>query len=237
MRGRIFDPVTGLIYLVIIALWAAVLIPMWLRRHDQISEVRSTARFSSAMKSLSRVDDPKVDLTRQQATYLAARRRATVLATLIGVVLMSLLGGFAGASPKWLPILLASVLAAYLVAAAMTAPARAASSRRGAETSRRGVDAAAAPRSAADDFETWDAWEDEDDSWAAVPATIPTYVTAARATAVARPIDHAAGGVWSGSAMVDAANEMRDAKRAVDARSETAEIPIVQAPASRVASA
>ena len=44
--------VTGLIYVVIIALWAAVLIPIWLRRHDQISEVRSTARFSSAMKSL-----------------------------------------------------------------------------------------------------------------------------------------------------------------------------------------
>jgi hypothetical protein len=44
--------VTGLIYVVIIALWAAVLIPIWLRRHDQISEVRSTARFSSAMRSL-----------------------------------------------------------------------------------------------------------------------------------------------------------------------------------------
>lgn len=43
---------TGLIYVVIIALWAAVLIPIWLRRHDHISEVRSTARFSSAMKSL-----------------------------------------------------------------------------------------------------------------------------------------------------------------------------------------
>lgn len=39
--------------MVIIALWAAVLIPIWLRRHDHISEVRSTARFSSAMKSLS----------------------------------------------------------------------------------------------------------------------------------------------------------------------------------------
>ena len=43
---------TGLIYVVIIALWAAVLIPIWLRRHDQISEVRSTARFSSAMNKL-----------------------------------------------------------------------------------------------------------------------------------------------------------------------------------------
>lgn len=44
--------VTGVIYVVIIALWAAVLIPIWLRRHDQISEVRSTARFSSAMRTL-----------------------------------------------------------------------------------------------------------------------------------------------------------------------------------------
>ena len=53
--------VTGLIYLVIIALWAAVLIPVWLRRHDQISEVRSTARFSSAMNSLGgRQQDPYV---------------------------------------------------------------------------------------------------------------------------------------------------------------------------------
>jgi hypothetical protein len=52
MDGITLRSVTGLIYVVIIALWAAVLIPMWLRRHDQISEVRSTARFSSAMKSL-----------------------------------------------------------------------------------------------------------------------------------------------------------------------------------------
>ena len=50
---------TGLIYLVIIALWAAVLIPMWLRRHDQISEVRSTARFSSAMRSLGSQGQPQ----------------------------------------------------------------------------------------------------------------------------------------------------------------------------------
>ena len=231
-----FGNVTGLIYLVIIALWAAVLIPMWLRRHDQISEVRSTARFSSAMKSLSRVDDPERterDVAHRDAAEAAARRRALVLVVLISVVLLSLVGGFAGATPKWLPIMLASLLAAYLVAAAMTAGARAASTQRRAAQpapSRASIDRAR--ETAADDFETWDAWEDEDDSWSPVPATIPTYVNAPRATAVARPIDHAAGGVWSGSAMVDAANEMREAQRAVDARTETAEIPVV--PAARV---
>ena len=44
---------TGLIYVVIIALWAAVLIPIWLRRHDQVSQTRSTQKFSTAMKSLA----------------------------------------------------------------------------------------------------------------------------------------------------------------------------------------
>jgi len=29
--------VTGLIYVVIIGLWAAVLIPIWLKRQDQVS--------------------------------------------------------------------------------------------------------------------------------------------------------------------------------------------------------
>ena len=228
-----FGAVTGLIYLVIIALWAAVLIPMWLRRHDQISEVRSTARFSSAMKSLSRVDDPERterDVAHRDAAAAAARRRAIVLAGLITVVLLSLVGGFAGASPKWLPIVLATLLAAYLVAAAMTAGQRAASAQRRTEATDRRAAAEPARRSTADDdFASWDAWEDDDDSWAPVPATIPTYVNAPRATPVARPIDHAAGGVWSGSAMIDAANEMREAQRAVDARTETAEIPVVAA--------
>jgi hypothetical protein len=49
--------VTGLIYIAIIALWAAVLIPMWLRRHDQISEVRSTARFENSMARLATAGD------------------------------------------------------------------------------------------------------------------------------------------------------------------------------------
>ena len=50
--GSSLRVVTGLIYVVIIALWAAVLIPIWLRRHDRISEVRSTKKFSTAMQSL-----------------------------------------------------------------------------------------------------------------------------------------------------------------------------------------
>ncbi|RKS68588.1 hypothetical protein CLV35_3716 [Motilibacter peucedani] len=45
---------TGLIFGTIVAAWAAVLVPMWLRRHDERNEARSVERFSSAMRVLSR---------------------------------------------------------------------------------------------------------------------------------------------------------------------------------------
>ncbi|RZS87456.1 hypothetical protein EV189_2887 [Motilibacter rhizosphaerae] len=45
---------TGLIFGTIIAAWAAVLVPMWLRRHDERNEARSAERFSTAMRVLSR---------------------------------------------------------------------------------------------------------------------------------------------------------------------------------------
>jgi len=37
-----------------VVVWAAVLVPMWLRRHDAITESRSVDRFSTAMRVLSR---------------------------------------------------------------------------------------------------------------------------------------------------------------------------------------
>jgi hypothetical protein len=46
--------VSSLIYAVILGAWAAVLIPMWLRRHDEAAESRSVDRFSSAMRVLAR---------------------------------------------------------------------------------------------------------------------------------------------------------------------------------------
>ena len=83
---------TGLIYVVIIGLWAAVLIPIWLKRQDQVSEVRSTARFSSAMRSLGDRADTKSgksethvrDFTspRDRARAQAAKRRSLILAAL-----------------------------------------------------------------------------------------------------------------------------------------------------------
>jgi hypothetical protein len=48
--------VNSIILLGLIVMWAVVLIPMWLRRHDEHEEERSVDRFTSAMHTLSRRD-------------------------------------------------------------------------------------------------------------------------------------------------------------------------------------
>jgi hypothetical protein len=277
--------VTGLIYVVIIALWAAVLIPMWLRRHDQISEVRSTARFSSAMKSLgsqgqvqyaadsylleSRATDvilppkrspiPEARMARptserpaegldpgyerELVRQAAAMRRAVVLGALTLVLFLALVLAFLSVLPKWAPVLAALPVVGFVLAASMTASSR--TSARPARTARparredraRGAAPASAPvapsAQADDDWETWNAWDDED-SWEAVPTTLPTYVTAPRASAVPRGIDRSRPGEWTGEAMVETAQAMRSRRPSaplerpdVDHGADTTEIPAV----------
>jgi hypothetical protein len=46
--------VSAVILAVIVVMWAVVLVPMWLRRHDAATESRSVDRFSAAMRVLSR---------------------------------------------------------------------------------------------------------------------------------------------------------------------------------------
>jgi hypothetical protein len=274
--------VTGLIYVVIIALWAAVLIPIWLRRHDQISEVRSTARFSSAMRSLGsqgqvqyatdsyalesremdmaltpmRTPDRETRMTRSMtqrpaegmdpdyerelARQSAATRRAIVLGALTVILLVALVLAIASILPKWAPIVAALPVVAFVLASSMTASARS-DARPARKPARRTESAPAAQPSRAqaaaadDDWETWNAWDDDEDSWDAVPTTLPTYVTAPRASAVPRGIDRSRPGEWTGSAMVETAQAMRTRPRSaplanpadIDHGAQTAEIPVV----------
>lgn len=45
---------SAVILAVIVIMWAVVLVPMWLRRHDAATESRSVDKFSAAMRVLSR---------------------------------------------------------------------------------------------------------------------------------------------------------------------------------------
>ncbi|MFH8749002.1 gephyrin-like molybdotransferase receptor GlpR [Streptomyces rimosus] len=60
---------SGLIYAVIVGAWAAYLVPMWLRRQDELNEARPTERFSTAIRLLS----GRAAMERRYAKGLAAQ--------------------------------------------------------------------------------------------------------------------------------------------------------------------
>jgi hypothetical protein len=174
---------------------------------------------------------------RELARQAAATRRAIVLGALTAILLVALLLAIAGLVPRWAPIVAVVPVVAFVVAAALTAkertPARA--SRRPARPRPARATAPAAEPAAPrieDDWETWNAWDD--DAWEAVPTTLPTYVSAPRASAMPRSIER--DGDWSGEAMVRTAQSMRrpperssaaSSARGVDHGADTAEIPAI----------
>ncbi|MFJ9431840.1 gephyrin-like molybdotransferase receptor GlpR [Streptomyces sp. NPDC101490] len=62
---------SGLIYAVIVGAWAAYLVPMWLRRQDELNEARPTERFSTAIRLLS----GRAGMERRYAKELKQRDR------------------------------------------------------------------------------------------------------------------------------------------------------------------
>jgi hypothetical protein len=53
--------VSAVITLAIVVMWAVVLVPMWVRRHDRVSELASVDRFAGAMRVLSRRTSGRAD--------------------------------------------------------------------------------------------------------------------------------------------------------------------------------
>lgn len=124
-----FHPVgSGLILLVIVAAWLAVLVPMALRSHDSATSLKSTDRFSDAMRVLSRKGARDVLVPRRRQTLVvsetrsvrparpaaepapvdralpgpgrsAAERRRRVLLVLVGLSVLSLVAALVGPGP------------------------------------------------------------------------------------------------------------------------------------------
>lgn len=86
---------SGLIYAGIVVMWAAFLVPMWLRRHDEAVEAKSVDRFSTAMKVLAR-RMPTADPEPVKSTNETPSRNVDGLARLrdgLGQRLVSLAAG------------------------------------------------------------------------------------------------------------------------------------------------
>jgi hypothetical protein len=126
---------SGLLYGLIITVWVVVLLPMWLRRHDEVvEERRSVDRFSSAMRTLSGRNrsgeqrevlmpareaepievDGRLPTIAGARARLAGRRRRT-FAVLLGLLLVTAGVALMGQIPLW-SIAIPGVLAlAFLI--------------------------------------------------------------------------------------------------------------------------
>jgi hypothetical protein len=133
---------SGLIYATIVVLWAAVLVPMWLRRHDEVTESRSVDRFQGAMRTLSRRpptgDRREVLVPRRGETHavpdgasepptpasVAAARRRRVGLVLLAVA--AVIGGLVALHrvPVWAPAVPAVILLAFTLRARASARKR-----------------------------------------------------------------------------------------------------------------
>lgn len=102
---------SGLIYAMVIGLWALVLLPMWLKSHDQFDEGRQVDRFRRAMTSLGKSHHELIEESthRQiqvkravkagapvQVPLTPAARRRRVLAALSALQVVGLVAGLLG---------------------------------------------------------------------------------------------------------------------------------------------
>jgi len=196
--------VTGLVYVAIVALWAAVLIPMWLRRHDD-DQARRLDRHRSAMGTLASFSAP-----RSAAARAAARRRRSIVAVLAVPAVLVLGAWFLGFVPT-------VVAVAGVLPVVVYAPLAGAAARRGAVR-------AAAEQPISDDSETRRDLSDQDQ----VPQhgfeqDVPQRVLAKHAAVVGGQRDEeAAPGDYE-----------RPRRRARTKPAEVAEQPAANAPAAR----
>jgi hypothetical protein len=161
--------VSPVIVLGLVLMWAVVLVPMWLRRHDEVEESRSVDRFTAAMHTLSRYDDTQREAVKSHRSRsldvhvsgasapdaVAARRRrnqaqrrARSLATLVLTAAIVLVAAVvSGALLLWtLQVVLDVAIVSFLVHLRRSVTRAAAARRRAVrlERDRRQLEAALA---------------------------------------------------------------------------------------------
>jgi hypothetical protein len=208
---------SGLIYAAIVAAWAAVLVPRWVRRNEEVEQAREVD-LARGVRVLPRpdqvhkvggspshralqpdMDDASADdVTDRHGgdVGVAARRRRRVLLILTVVLAVTAAASIAGRLPGWIVAVPVALLAVFLVLARRAAVAEA---RRRPVRRQRTARAAAAPvhRIAVLD-EPEPSPPEDPDAWEPVPVPLPTYVTKARAPDPgSRRIDLSQPGAWT----------------------------------------
>ncbi len=225
---------TGLIYVILISLWGVVLVPRWLRHHDEAKRRRESERMERALNPHVAPESPDSDLDHHEYThwreYLRsltrrpaegwqnvplieslrdprsshARRRRTIVVALAGIAGVSLLGVLVGVLPGFLAVLSMLLLGAYLTAMYLQ--------MRQWEVRSGGAQQPAADRDAyadgsrgvRDGVRVVPGEQERSDAWEPVAATPPLYATKPKASKIPRRIDLTDRG-WTGADMVEQA--------------------------------
>jgi hypothetical protein len=235
--------VTGLIYVAIIAVWAVVLVPAWLRRHDHLDPGRSVDRFSRSMQTLARRPSilgvplpsslpdaepvPEEARAREVLRVTRPRRRAPRAGSLRpsraasrrvawGLLAAATALVVALVVGRILPpiALVIPVLLTMLLLTVVRLQAR----RSRATTRRRRAAPCPSPARAPEERRGPDP---APATWEARSTPLPTYVTAPPAAGFPRVIDTATPGAWTAAAMLERAQqEKMHAERMARAKAE-----------------
>ena len=195
---------TGLLYFIVVLMWASVLIPIGLKNHDRRNLEKSLSLDSDEFETPRWHWRSRDELTARQRSFIRRRRVAMILFSgLIATVILATAGNISFA---WIA-LPTSLIFAFGVAAKKSttlASPRPVVRPIAPEVQPEKVKSVAKTTVAKTIKENV---EIQKRTWVPIEIPLPSYVTAERATAYSRKLE--ANRPWTGQEMIDAAVKLR----------------------------
>lgn len=199
---------TGLLYLIVIVMWAVVLLPIWLKRHDQKLVKNELIEADIVQRPWRwQLREP---MSARQLGFVRRRRVAMVIASLLVATLV--LGAAGKISMFWIvaPILLVT---GFGFAASQNANKTVHRVRHSnAQNDSTPLTKPAAPVHATEIVALSKTVTETTRTWQPIETPMPSYVNAARATQYARVLDSQKP--WTGQDMVEQAELLRTQRAA-----------------------
>jgi hypothetical protein len=199
---------TGLLYLIVIVMWAVVLVPIWLKSHDRAqAEKGLREEGESAIKWRWQQREP---MSSRELAFVRRRRVAMVLFT--ALVATIVLGAAGRISVFWIaaPTLLIVGFAAVAARNAKYAPRSILQKQAQDETAPRTQSAAPVHRTEV--VALTETVTESRRTWQPIETPQPSYVSADKATAYSRVIDSEKP--WTGQDMVEQAELLKSQRAA-----------------------
>ena len=199
---------TGLLYLIVIVMWAVVLVPIWLKSHDRTQTEKNLLEEGEVSPQWRwRQREP---MSPRQLAFVRRRRVAMVLFTALVVTLVL---GSSGIIPIYWSVLPVVMIAGFTAAAAKnfrSAPRKVYQSN-SQETSVP-LTQPAIPGQVTEVVALTETVTETRRTWQPIETPLPSYVSAEKATKYARVLDSEKP--WTGQDMVEQAELLRNQRAA-----------------------